>query len=250
MTRYDLEHREALVDKTSGMAFYRTFLEIQGFEAWVPYGHIAYALCPFGLYERPVFAQVKKLKPGQVFVDVGANIGLISLQAAKRGCEVIAFEPEIRAREILELNFKLNQIPQRNIRAMAVGRKAEEIDFLISPDILQSSIVFTEGLKDVLREKVTVTTLDIELQVIPDGIKIDVEGAELDVLTGARATMEQMKPESWILVETHNKKKSSTRGIINHLVTAGFVCHKIDGDGKFLPIAPETQIGQIIGIKA
>ena len=73
-----------------------------------------------GCYERPLFDFiVANVKPGDVFVDIGANVGQFSLLAASLGATVHAFEPSPDNMEALKRNLDLNPslridcIPQR-----------------------------------------------------------------------------------------------------------------------------------------
>ncbi|ABW11578.1 methyltransferase FkbM family [Parafrankia sp. EAN1pec] len=139
------------------------------------------------------------LNPGDVFVDVGANVGVYTLLAASLpGVHCIAFEPSSDSWDQLIENINLNQLSQVEVHRVAVGDQSGEIDFTIghgtvnqvaSPDIASR------------RERVPVVRLD---DVVPHDrrvtlIKIDVEGHEPAVLDGARALIERLAPA--LLVE-------------------------------------------------
>jgi FkbM family methyltransferase len=246
MKHFEKTTREVLVEQPGGLAFYQTNLHHINAEAWVPYGHLGYSLCSFGLYEMPVMGWIEKLGPGQLLLDVGANIGLMSLAAAARGCDVMAFEPEERAREVLEMNFDLNGIPRDRICAAAIGRTWGMAKLYIAQAIAQSTTAVEKNLPF---QEVSVIPLDDLVRQVPDAIKIDVEGAELDVIEGAKEVLESMRPGGWVIVETHNKAKTSGRLIANHLDGAGFQTHRLVGRGELLPVENAPPNGQIIGIK-
>lgn len=122
----------------------------------------------------------RMLRPGDLFVDVGANIGIYTIFMLELGARVIAFEPDphnaARVREHLELN----------------GYSAEVIEKAVSDHC--GVMRFTQGLDSynhlVLAGEegveVQATTLDDVLgEQVVDGVKIDVEGAERLVLEGA-----------------------------------------------------------------
>ena len=128
------------------------------------------------------------VQPGMVVADVGANIGMITLimaWAAGPGGRVISFEPEAIPRSNLEKMRHLNGLSWVEVRDQAVGAQAGQLTFHVSDIIGHSSLYAlpeTEGSREI---QVQVVRLDA---VAPAGrmdvVKIDVEGAELDVLAG------------------------------------------------------------------
>jgi FkbM family methyltransferase len=131
------------------------------------------------------------IEPGMAVADVGANVGLLTLAcalAAGPTGRVHAFEPEAGPRSQLAKTVKLNGLRWVEIHDCALGAKNERRSFHISPIIGHSSLYplpqaeVAEG-RD---ETISVMALD---DVLPPGsaldvVKIDVEGAELDVLAG------------------------------------------------------------------
>jgi FkbM family methyltransferase len=142
---------------------------------------------------------MRNLKRGDVFVDVGANIGYLSMLAASHVGQtgrVFAFEPFSQNVKLLHLSRQANQFGQVEIFPVAASsdRRLYLYDNagtngFISPlvddfrAVMQSTIVFSVCLDDVLK--------DIE-QV--DFIKLDVEGAEDLVLQGAEALLQRHQP--------------------------------------------------------
>lgn len=128
------------------------------------------------------------IRPGMVVADVGANIGLLTLVmawATGPSGQVIAFEPEAVPRANLEKMRHLNGLSWVEVRDQAVGARAGQLTFHVSDIIGHSSLYAlpeTEGSREI---QVEVVRLDA---VAPKGrmdvVKIDVEGAELDVLAG------------------------------------------------------------------
>jgi FkbM family methyltransferase len=138
---------------------------------------------------------VGRLQPGMTFVDVGANVGLFSIPAAKKvkHGNVYAFEPATWTFERLAKNAHLNNV--RNLVSLrsAVGDYTGEA-------ILQINAPGKDGLNTIGKpthedsevvntERVPITTLDeflIQNSISHvDVMKIDVEGAELFVFRGA-----------------------------------------------------------------
>lgn len=139
------------------------------------------------------------LRPGDIYLDVGANIGLFTLIAARRvgkAGKVYAFEPIASTFQGLLQNISLNRF--NNVRAYqqalsdAIG-KAEMIVSLDGFDGRNSMAMPTGGDK-FAKETVAMSTLDY---FVADNhlagkitmVKIDVEGWENHVLEGAKATL-------------------------------------------------------------
>ncbi len=129
------------------------------------------------------------LRPGELFLDVGANIGSYSiLAAAGAGSQVFAVEPILQTFADLTANIRVNSL-DRLITAHRVGLsdKPGTLSFTTRQDTVNHVLAAGE---DADSEEIIVTTMDAlcESQV-PTLIKIDVEGHELAVLTGAEKTM-------------------------------------------------------------
>jgi FkbM family methyltransferase len=128
------------------------------------------------------------VRPGMVVADVGANIGLLTLVmawATGPSGQVIAFEPEAVPRANLEKMRHLNGLSWVEVRDQAVGARAGQLTFHVSDIIGHSSLYAlpeNEGSREI---QVEVVRLDaVAPQGRMDVVKIDVEGAELDVLAG------------------------------------------------------------------
>jgi len=129
------------------------------------------------------------LRSGDLFVDVGANIGAYSILAASlQGTRCVAFEPSSDTYPLLVENVELNDYASRvATRRVAVGRERREILLTSSLDTV-NHVTSTEG--SLSRESVPVLTLDDALE--GEGatlIKIDVEGYETAVVEGAAETL-------------------------------------------------------------
>ena len=143
------------------------------------------------------------LQPGETFVDVGAHIGVWSLVAGSAvGAQgsVIAIEPNPSTFQKLEHNLELNpdlaQWQSCNLAASSRPGTA-------ALHIAEMSECCALG--EAAAGSVTVPTspLDSLLAGVPcHGLKIDVEGHELDVIEGALATLERSRP--WLCVEFNN----------------------------------------------
>jgi FkbM family methyltransferase len=174
-----------------------------------------------GTYDEYFFEAVKKKKPeGKVIFDVGAHIGydtLIFAKMVRKKGRVIAFEPNPFNRERLELNLSQNtQLADRVIvHDVALSDTEGIVDFLMTNmvdgwassgsflDTAHTNMEHDKYEKELgfQRTKTTVTTIDAYVKkhkVKPDVIKIDVEGAEQEVIRGAMRTLKNTKPVLYI----------------------------------------------------
>ena len=151
-------------------------------------------------YEEMSFLRAY-LRPGDLFVDVGANIGVYSLWASEtEGTEVLAFEPSTVGSSRLVENVELNGLAERiRVVRKAVGAEPGEVRFTTGLDAMNRVVDDRENAS----EPVEQTTLDAELgSRVPALIKIDVEGREADVLRGGRACITRHRPA--LLVEVND----------------------------------------------
>jgi FkbM family methyltransferase len=160
----------------------------------------------YGIWEMPGtrFLQAV-LRPGMTFLDVGANIGYYSVVAARlvgSSGEVHAFEPvgELRAR--LNRNARLNGLTNVTPHAEAVAQTSGQVVFYrstleanqgLSTMRLDDQLRRPEKRIPVVEEVVPALALDDFVASLParraDLMKIDVEGAELDVIAGAASLL-------------------------------------------------------------
>ncbi|MFB9236899.1 FkbM family methyltransferase [Plantactinospora siamensis] len=129
------------------------------------------------------------LRPGDLFVDVGSNVGTYALWAAESGTTVVAVEPDRQAAEELRRNVGLNGYP---IEVLECALAAEPGTLrLTSGNDTMNHLVLGDGHGHGHGgTPVPVRTLDEVLgDRVAAGVKIDVEGAERLVLEGARAAL-------------------------------------------------------------
>lgn len=166
------------------------------------------SLCLYvcGSFEPNEFAFVDRmLKPGMVFVDVGANDGYYTLFAARRvgpTGRVIAVEPSSRERAHLQRNLGRNGLDNVQVVAAALGAEAGFVDLHLAHGVHAGHNTLGDfAHDDVVRassERVPLETLDAlvtrhALSKV-DMVKIDVEGAEAGVVAGARTVLSTHRP--------------------------------------------------------
>lgn len=148
---------------------------------------------------------IKRLEPGAVFIDVGANIGYYTLLAAslvgKTG-QVLAFEPEKKNFDLLSANSSRHA--SANMRVFNVGLSSEEGDGLLylSEHNLGDHRLFDDESRAC--QKVKLITGDQLLQRECnriDFLKIDTQGAEADVVEGLQQTIAANRDHLDMLIE-------------------------------------------------
>jgi FkbM family methyltransferase len=175
------------------------------------------------------------IKPGDVVIDVGANIGWFTLMAAKQaGPEglVIAFEPEPRNFAWLKQNVDLNECKNVRLEQKALSDKAGSIRLYLSQTNENHSIAPMEGGRG---------SIDVEAIRFDDyplgsskpirWIKIDTEGAEGLIVKGMRETLKS--PELVGVVMEFNPVQLKPAGtdplaLLHEVHDLGFTVHRID----------------------
>jgi FkbM family methyltransferase len=159
------------------------------------------------------------LQPGMCVYDVGANVGFFSVIAARlvgpEGC-VISFEPlPANARQI-ERNADLNHLGHIQVQTEALGREDGKVSFLVS-EVSAWGKLATAGCPNKPAGEISIGVRRIDTIVEegrirkPDLIKIDVEGAEADVLAGAFQTLALLRPV--LLIELHGTNLQVARAL-------------------------------------
>jgi len=203
----------------------------------------------FGLWEPNVEAFIRaRLRSGDTFVDVGANIGYFALLGAKlvrpQG-RVVAIEASTLAIEQLKANVTRNHLDARVRCVHAAVSDSEGITTLYEGEagnIGSASIVRAGGK---LSEMVRSATL--EKLLLPSElasvrlIKIDVEGAESLVFEGMRPLLSKLRPDAEIVMEI-TPELSGADGIIGVLAREGWNAYALKPqdsiENYFLPARP------------
>lgn len=163
--------------------------------------------------------------PGDLFVDVGANYGSMSVLAARRvggGGRILAMEPNPRVAVRLERTLEALSVPSRVHRA-ACGAKAGVGRIFIPLSSGAGSLVggYADGGASEAID-CRIETLDAVLASESAGrrvvMKVDVEGYEIDALQGARETIRRLRPT--IMVEI-NPSALKARGLSAEQVRTG-----------------------------
>jgi FkbM family methyltransferase len=123
------------------------------------------------------------LQKGELWFDLGGNIGTFSLLALSKGCNVIVYEPEPENAGLLEENLKINFKTGWTIKKAAITHTNNESDILYLSKGLNKyrhTLYPKRG-----RESINVASLPFKSEMAlhkPIGVKMDIEGIEIDIL--------------------------------------------------------------------
>jgi len=179
--------RQGKLDKIGSFALFNTFFQI--------------------LHEQFIddcYQKTHALKPGEVVVDVGANVGAFTIKAALAvgdSGKVIAIEPEIHNCQMLAQNVNDNGLRNVQIVPMGAWSSKKELPLYVSDSI--GGHTFNEESSKLFdyretQETCQLDTLDNILAKLTtknvDFIKMDIEGAEIEAIKGAHDTLMRCSP--------------------------------------------------------
>ena len=198
-------------------------------------------------YESNVTALLnERLGQGTVIYDIGANIGVFTFLAALRAGPtgaVVAFEPEPNNIVCLRRSMERNEAPAPiSLLEVAVSDNDGFVTFDRRGGAFSGRIV-----NDETKDGAAAATLEVPSRSLdslvedgdtppPDFIKIDVEGGEGAVLSGARRTLTTHRPE--ILLEMHHFAKSGVERAYAVLDEQGYRLHLVDNFSGGEPPVP------------
>jgi len=177
-----------------------------GEKVFFPKGSVVFELaCEQGMYEETnVRLLVALARPGTYYFDVGANIGLTSipLLSLVPECKVVSFEPAPTTAAFLERTAAASSFGSRwTVVTKAIGSQNEHVDFHLAAAGMDAF----SGFYDTKRSGAASSVMTVPVTTLDDVwdhlgrppvsiVKIDVEGAELDVLRGAQRCFAAEKP--------------------------------------------------------
>lgn len=164
----------------------------------------------------------KYLKKEDIFVDIGANIGIFSCIAAKKSHKVYSIEPTTHTFQRLIENFNLNNIQNAEALHLAVSAEIAELEMHISEDGMDAwnTLGAKPDVGNFILQKVNTITLDkFVLSYLNNNtenclIKIDVEGWEKLVIEGGHITLSnETAPDIIIEITDENLNRNGTNGL-------------------------------------
>jgi len=198
-----------------------------------------------GFEEAELMALDRLLRPTDVCLDVGGNVGVYATYFGRRVPQgrVFSFEPIPLNAGLVEVNAALNHCENVVVVRCALADREGISDFVVGRDAAYSSLRSTGRVPDGEVRKVRVTTLDSWLQtahVEPNVLKIDVEGAELAVVRGAIALLrDTTRRPRLIMVEANRQNQaayhSEPEELVRFLQDLGYTSHSILETGGVSP---------------
>jgi FkbM family methyltransferase len=192
----------------------------------------------FGGEEEFLRQILDELRPGDTLFDVGACVGMVAIHAARRGANVVAFEPDPFYGGRLDTNLALNGTRVQVVRWAVSDGDGEATLFTdgaggASPSLMQKGS----------RGKVTVKTRAIDGAVssgelpAPSVVKLDIEGAEILALRGMQDLLTSPRAPRAIFLELHPDMLpafgSSAEEVRALLASAGYAAeHEITRAGQ------------------
>ncbi len=197
-------------------------------------------------YEKVEFSHFKdKLKKGMIVADVGANIGLYSIVAAQaigKSGKVHSFEPEPSNYALLVRNMELNKCINIDPQQKAVARKKGKLKLYMEEGSIGTHSLLAKNYGNQKTVDVDVICLDdfFKNKPMPDIMKLDVEGLELDVMLGAKKVIAHL---SCMFFEYNRYDKQAEKKALS-LILRSFSKLEIvnEKSGRLLPISIETML--------
>lgn len=224
-------------------------LDIEGFKLLARINEdVGRSMKVLGNYEVPESRFFRNtVKDGDICFDVGANVGFFAIlmaQSVQQG-QVYCFEPIRLNAKLIEVSSELNSLENIIVENFAIGSKNCETQFVVSEDSAYSSIVDTGRSPRNETCRVPLRTLDSYVQDrgIPriDLLKIDVEGAEADVIRGAIKVLSEptMRPR-YIMIELANSNLvafgEKVESVVAMLEELDYRANSIAANGSLVPI--------------
>lgn len=210
------------------------------------HGRLVWRARTFHTEEPETIRWLDEIGPSDVYWDIGANVGLYAIYVAKfRGCRVVAFEPEAQNYALLIENMLLNEVDNERMQASSLalddhcGLGTLQVRYLtkggaynlfrpVQAAGVELPASFEAASGDMpgagYRQLTCGTTIDdlVFNQGLPapTHIKIDVDGNEPAIISGAKEFLKSTKLRS-LLVEI-NKKSAADLAIVETLRSHGF----------------------------
>ncbi|HUT50504.1 MAG TPA: FkbM family methyltransferase [Alphaproteobacteria bacterium] len=192
------------------------------------------------------------LRPGMTVIDAGANVGEITLLAAKRVAPdgvVVAFEPVREIADTLSANLAANGFSHAVVRMMALSDAEGALPIYRAREPIRDGSI-NDGMgslfigdRDLVEAgTIPVSTLDHQVAELGlakvDVIKMDIEGAELPALRGAEAVLRRDRPVLIVEVQEETARAAGYAAVdlFAYLARLGYRFDTIQVDGGVRPL--------------
>ena len=198
---------------------------------------------------------IEKIPKGSVLWDIGANVGIYSCYAAKRGIKVFAFEPSVFNLEILARNILLNELTKQVIIVPLPLSDKLNFDTLNMTNTNWGGALSTFGkeysfdgkqMKVVFKLPTVGISMDNAVNFLkisqPDYIKMDVDGIEHLILKGGLPILEDVKG---LIIEINDNFREQSENANSILKEAGFFLSEKRHENTFSYDMAEYTFNQI-----
>ena len=207
--RWRTDSADVVCDRLAAMAREDIILDVKEFDGRFklgPSSHLLHRLLVQGFYEPELAAWARaNLDRNRDVIDVGANVGFFTVLLGQQLVDrrVLAIEPSTSALSRLQWNITANKLDDRVLVFHGLAARESGVAELKVFEGMEeyscagvAAHTTIESLTPKLEQvqKSTVDALVTEYGLIPGFIKIDVEGFEMEVLSGAEATLEMHRP--------------------------------------------------------
>lgn len=200
----------------------------------------------FGIWEPNLTHWiVQRMKPGDTFIDVGANIGYFSLLASKlvgQHGRVVAIEASPATFKILRHNLTLNRV--QNVRAVNVAvyhtKTLTKVFRGSEYEVGATTILEEEGLKRGFEVECEIDAAPLDAILLTEEmknarlLKVDVEGAEWSVVQGMRRLLHSSRNDLELMIEIAPERlaqrEKRSQDLLSIMLDAGFYAYRLEND--------------------
>ncbi len=194
---------------------------------------VGFFLSNFNEYEPYTTSFLSKLikNTSGDFIDAGANVGYYTIIAGKINpkIKILAIEPETVNLGFLKRNIQLNKIKNVQVFEGIANNRTGKATLFISPNSSGEHSTVIKNNKKLLVNSTTIDELVKKLNLSPSIIKIDVEGAEGDVIKGSIRTINKYRPD---LIFEYSLRNKNNPSIFKQLSQNGYHFLIIDEKNK------------------
>jgi FkbM family methyltransferase len=180
---------------------------------------------------RSLYEDYLQARPAGVLFDVGANDGTHAYPFAVSGYRCVCFEPQSSCVEYVRLVCERNGFDQVTVeQTLVMAGTPRDVEFFVSRSSWYSSTSAALVARFEKPESIRVDTVSLDQYclahgILPTFVKIDVEGAELEVLRGARKLIHEALPDLFVEVSSDDNNK---RHVWELLAAQDYRCFHVD----------------------
>jgi FkbM family methyltransferase len=202
-----------------------------------PKDYVQRMIFSFGFWEPNISAYIQGvLQPGDVFVDVGANVGYHSLLAAKlvgsKGT-VVAIEAAPTTFTLLKNNLALNRCENALAINVAASDRHGQVDLFSDETLAETTTIASRGFA--FSAQIACAPLS---DIIPSPLaervrllKLDIEGGEIPVMNNLLSNLDRFSPELQVIAEVSvSELKAEWKDIIDKMRANGFSTYSITNE--------------------